>query len=131
MDTKLSALFLLPIAAMSLPAQAPRLDAQLERDRLTAVVHNAPAGSLVVLVLGAADAAIQLPGGAVLEVTPDLLLGPRRANASGAVEFALEVHGASSLRSGLAIEAVAIDPRQPDPVRAVQVSATVHLAAAR
>lgn len=102
--------FLLPALTSSLFAQQLEMTSTMSPRGYQIGVHNAAPGSAVFLVLGMDVAAIRLPGGQVLGVSPDVLL-LQVADATGSIAFAqlpLELADVAAF-----VQAAAVNPRLP------------------
>lgn len=94
-------------------AQALTLDASYEPlDRIEFRVDGARSGELVVLALGLERAHIDLPGGLVLGVSPDLVTPCRLADGIHDVVFSVRFPAGMPDTSFLA-QAVSVDPGLP------------------
>ncbi|MBL9079749.1 MAG: hypothetical protein JNL08_19765 [Planctomycetes bacterium] len=87
------ALFSAPLLLTGLAAQDLRLGTEVHGTTITATVAGAAAGDLVVLVLGLDRSGLELPGGQVLGVAPDLITGCSLARGEGALAIDVKLPG--------------------------------------
>ena len=124
MNTNFIASLLLPALTATLCAQELKLEPALATRTLSATVDGAAEGSFVVLVVGLQEAAIKLPGGNLLGVSPDMIVG-----------YAIAGDGPTTLYTRLAAEmddfrffaqAVALHPRIPMEEKGGITLSSVH-----
>lgn len=103
---------LLPLLAASLSAQSLDLTTEVHPAWIDAKIAGAADGSLVVLVLGLRETRLQLPGNALLGVTPDLVTGLTISQGDGPARLGVRLPPEVRRFDGFA-QAVAVDPRLP------------------
>ena len=119
MNTNLIASLLLSTLATTLCAQDMRLEAGHSARGFTAAVHDAPEGSLVLLVLGLNETTIRLPNGAMLGVEPVMLIGPAIAS-SAPTNFWMQLRDVDGLV--FFVQGVALPAHAKSEARSIMVS---------
>ena len=128
MNTNLIASFLLSTMTTALCAQDIKLEAANTARGMTATVHAAPEGALVLLVLGMNEAAIRLPGGQVLGVEPVMLIGPAIATRAP-TNFWMSLRGVEGL--SFFVQAAALPQSPKSDADSVLLSQVEKLAGGR